>query len=93
MRNRTFFLILVFYVPTLLWGTVGVMWYFSLIAEKGAISLYSVLNNVFSVSDIFGIIVLISSYILAILLGLLSHSEKNLWERKNQVFYQEGAKK
>ena len=84
MRNRTFFLILVFYVPTLLWGTVGIMWYLALINEKGAISLYSVLNNVFSVSDIFGIIVLISSYILAILLGLLFYAEDNFWERKNQ---------
>jgi hypothetical protein len=82
MKNRTFFLILVIYVPTVLWSILGYLVYLSTIQE------YPFLNNagfleVLFKGDLFArFLALLSSYLLAIVIGLIFYYEIKTWEKK-----------
>ena len=80
MNNRTFFLILAIYIPTIIWGIIGYIIYQATIQEQNFIKNIGFLDILLSQSLFVRLLIIFASYLLTIAIGLIFYAEEDFWK-------------
>lgn len=80
MNNRTYFIIIVIYTSTIIWGIIGYAVYQSAIDEHSFLQDLPPFDRISSEPLLVKILILTSSYLLSIAIGFLFYAETRFWK-------------
>lgn len=79
MEKRTLFLIVSIIVPTILWGILAYLVYYSIIDQNSFLIQLNIIDRFFSEPILTRMLVLLASYLIAISIGFIYYMEKRFW--------------